>query len=49
MNFSYKKNLSSVNLSVDNNLDFIRVKKIIKNIKNRNLFLNNIIKVYNKI
>jgi spore coat polysaccharide biosynthesis protein SpsF (cytidylyltransferase family) len=49
MNFSIKKDLSSVNLSVDNNLDFIRVKTIIKNIKNRNLFLNNIIKVYNKI
>ena len=49
MNFSIKQDLSSVNLSVDNNLDFIRVKTIIKNIKNRNLFLNNIIKVYNKI
>lgn len=49
INFFHKENLSYVNLSVDNNLDLVRVKKIIKNIKNHNLFLHNIIKVYKKI
>jgi spore coat polysaccharide biosynthesis protein SpsF (cytidylyltransferase family) len=48
INFFCKENLSSVNLSVDNNLDLVRVKKIVKSIKSRNLFLDNVIKVYKK-
>ena len=48
-NFSLKKNLSSINLSVDTLSDFDFVKKIIKLSNDRYIGLNMLINTYNRI
>ena len=48
-NFYNRINSSSINLSIDNSSDFVRVKNIIKFCKNKNSSLSNTLLVYKKL
>ncbi len=48
-NFYNKKNISDINLSIDNFSDFVRAKNILKFCKNKNFSLDYILFIYKKL
>jgi spore coat polysaccharide biosynthesis protein SpsF (cytidylyltransferase family) len=48
-NFYNKKNISDINLSIDNFTDFVRARNILKFCKNKNFSLDYILFIYKKL